>query len=246
MDTLQLPISFEAQMRKAREKFEPQLETLHLTENQINQQNLTELEGSLQHIDDTIKAPESFGTLKLTMTGTGIKIADSQNKNAFEVDIIPLLLERKKLILERIRELKAKEQIVGLRDLAGKSLDNEIRTKIESAINEFKKQSEASYMQSQEVDAKLQEEKSSEQQKARLSMEMAERKAEIWHKFLEKESVATLVGATILLLLTVIMVIAMFNELKTTEILNNAFMIILGFFFGQAASKKQDRPNQKT
>jgi hypothetical protein len=241
MDTLQLPISFEAQMRKAREKFEPQLETLHLTENQINQQNLTELEGSLQHIDDTIKAPESFGTLKLTMTGAGIKIADSQNKNAFEVDIIPLLLERKKLILERIRELKAKEQIVGLRDLAGKSLDNEIRTKIESAINEFKKQSEASYMQSQEVDARLQEEKYSEQQKARLSMEMAERKAEIWHKFLGKESVATLVGATILLLLTVIMVIAMFNELKITEILNNAFMIILGFFFSQAASKQQDR-----
>lgn len=241
-------LSIQEQKRKALEQFETQLEPLGLTKIQIDQQTLPELEASLERVNDAMKNPESFGVLRLQMTtDAGFLIVKGTTEAHFEIGIMPLLLERKKLIIERIRELKAKQHVDGLRDIAEEIPEGEVRTKIELRINELKTQSEALVRQAQEVDqARLQEEKLSQEQIARLEMEMKERKARIWKTYLERESVATIVGSFLLIIITVCLLIAMFTKVQSTDILNNAFLLILGYFFGQTVSKKQGTSGQNT
>jgi uncharacterized membrane protein len=52
---------------------------------------------------------------------------------------------------------------------------------------------------------------------------------------------ATLIGAVLLVVLTVVLVIAMFTRTTVPELISNAFLIILGYFFGQASSGKAKR-----
>jgi uncharacterized membrane protein len=234
-------ISFQEEKRKALEQFEDQLEPLDLTKIKIEQQNLSELESSLDRVNDAIKNPESFGVLRLKMVADlGLIVAKSQSEAQFEIGIMPLLLERKKLILERIRELKAMQNVESLRDIAEEIPEDEVRVKIESRIEELKRQSEDFIKEAQEVEqARQKEERLSQEQLARLEMEMKERRARIWQTFLEKESVATMIGSLLLIILTVCLVIAMFTKIQSTDILNNAFLLILGYFFGQTVSRRE-------
>jgi len=81
--------------------FEPQLIALGLSKDQIGSQTAEELKQSLERVNDAIQNPNSFGKLRLRMTaeaGWVIAKADSDS-NVEEVNILPLLLERKKLIL---------------------------------------------------------------------------------------------------------------------------------------------------
>jgi hypothetical protein len=49
---------------------------------------------------------------------------------------------------------------------------------------------------------------------------------------------ATYVGAFLLIILTIVQVAAMFSEtLHTSEIINNAFLLLLGYFFGQSVAR---------
>jgi Fe2+ transport system protein B len=73
----------------------------------------------------------------------------------------------------------------------------------------------------------------------RLSMEIERSRntANLLNKLLEKEVVATLIGAVLLLMLIIIFAKAMISGIPTSDILNNAFLLILGYFFGQTTSK---------
>ena len=63
-----------------------------------------------------------------------------------------------------------------------------------------------------------------------------------WTGFFAKESIATYVGALLLIALTVVQVTAMFlgNSYKS-EIIDNAFLLILGYFFGQSSGRAAAR-----
>lgn len=235
------------QQRKALEQFDAQLEPLGLTKEQIERQTLPELEGSLERINDAMKHPESFGIIKLKMiAGTGLVITSAQSEAHFEIGIMPVLLERKKFILERIRELKGEQNVESLRGIVEEMHESEVRVKLEKGIEELKNQSETLMRQTQEVEqARLQEERISHEKIARLEMEMKERRARIWQAFLEKESVATIIGSFLLIVLTICMIIAMFTSVQSTEILNNAFLLILGYFFGQTVGRSMSTSGNK-
>lgn len=57
------------------------------------------------------------------------------------------------------------------------------------------------------------------------------------NQLIQKEVVATLIGAFLLVMLIIIFGRAMTSGIPTTDILNNAFLLILGYFFGQTTSK---------
>ena len=92
--------------------FEPQLIALGLSSDQIGRQTKDELEQSLERVNEAIQNPNSFGTLRLQITAeTGWVIARTgSDSNVEEVNILPLLLERKKLILDRLRSLRVNEE----------------------------------------------------------------------------------------------------------------------------------------
>src|SRR5436305_4128294 len=95
--------------------FEPQLRKLGLSVDAINQQDLAELQESLDRVNEAIAHPESFGTWKLSVTASSVFIAKSDAH--VEVGVLPVLLERKRLILRRIAELRGDQKIGNLRDL---------------------------------------------------------------------------------------------------------------------------------
>lgn len=90
-----------------REFFDPQLDMIGLTIEKIYEQSLPVLHRSLDIINDAISKPESFGTLALGVDTDG-NLFISQGKtddNIHEIGILPILLERKILISERINSL---------------------------------------------------------------------------------------------------------------------------------------------
>src|SRR6516162_9281300 len=99
--------------------FETQLESIGLARSQLAQQNIPELEDSLVRVDDALRAPESFGVLRLSVTAEAtVFIAKSNTGSShIEVGVVPQLLERKKMIVERLRLLRAQRPKQNLVDL---------------------------------------------------------------------------------------------------------------------------------
>jgi predicted nucleotide-binding protein len=88
--------------------FEQRLQAIGLSADQISNQSLVELEDSLEQIDAAISKPEAFGVFNIKMTAdAGAIIAAGSAESHVTYGILPLLLSRKRLIVSRIRELKA-------------------------------------------------------------------------------------------------------------------------------------------
>jgi len=81
--------------KEARILFEPSLRAVGLGVEQIKSQTERELRQSLQKLYETIKNPEAFGELEIQSVGNEVKLITS---------ILPILLERKKIVLDRINE----------------------------------------------------------------------------------------------------------------------------------------------
>jgi hypothetical protein len=71
-----------------------------------------------------------------------------------------------------------------------------------------------------------------------VKVKLMERRWKIWEKLLARDSVATAVGAFLLVSMPFIIFLAMIFGWAVPEVLQNAFLIILGYFFGQTASKR--------
>ena len=74
------------------------------------------------------------------------------------------------------------------------------------------------------------------QARAEIDIKRAKNRSEIWQSWLARESVASIIGGVLLVLITIILLIAMFFKLTIPDIISNSFLVILGYFFGQATS----------
>ena len=72
-------------------------------------------------------------------------------------------------------------------------------------------------------------------------VEIDERRWQMRKSLLEREPAAVLIGAVLLVVMTLALLIAMFTHTSTPEIVSSAFLLILGFFFGQTAGGKRGR-----
>jgi len=231
--------TFQEQLEKSKSQFESQLIRLELGKEQIESQTLPELEQSLERVNDAIAHPDSFGTVKLKVVADlGFVIAKTGTEANYEIGVLPVLLERKKMIIDRIRQLKGEQKIETLNDEIKNVPQDDVRVKLEKQLEELKAESLRYNQQAKEVEqARLQEQLNAQEKMRRLEQEMAERKAKTWQSYFRRELMATIVGSVLLLILAATQLIAMFQKLQTTEIVNNAFLIILGYFFGQTVNR---------
>jgi hypothetical protein len=130
------------QLRKGlRSFFMEQLKTLSLTTEQISTQTSEELETSLETVNDAIERADSFGVFSVRMSAEGgAIIATSKTESHFEMGILPLLLEAKKLILERLAELRKQEHIENLEQLVNRVSDNSLREKLSLELSNLNSQ----------------------------------------------------------------------------------------------------------
>jgi predicted MPP superfamily phosphohydrolase len=97
--------------------FEPQLVALGLSEDQISQQTLMELKRSLETVSDALDNSAGFGVLRLAVQADmGMVIVQSDTRYHIEMTIVPILLERKRMILDRIDILRNRQEKVELQE----------------------------------------------------------------------------------------------------------------------------------
>jgi hypothetical protein len=155
----------------------------------------------------------------------------TNSEGQMSVGILPVLLERKCLILRRISVLRPEEQLSDLKTAVVDSvIDPKARESLLESIEKSKREAVA-HVQS----LQLQAEQTFQQREYAmlLGLEMTERKSAIYRSWFERESVASIMGA-LLLSLGIALVIAMFTHTIVPQIITSSFLLILGYFFGQA------------
>ncbi|MER6952501.1 hypothetical protein [Streptomyces sp. NPDC000618] len=121
--------------------FEATLRQLRLTVDQITAQSLAELQTSLETVNTAIEHPDSFPVARVELaakSGTVVFVlADKAADAQMELGILPTLLERKTLILERINSLRPAEQIKDFRQEVSVSVtDPETREHLLKVLDE--------------------------------------------------------------------------------------------------------------
>jgi hypothetical protein len=89
---------------------------------------------------------------------------------------------------------------------------------------------------------KLELESARERDRNKMLMEKSRNTANILSQFLQKDLVATIVGAALLIMLVTG---SMFTGVLSSGIIDNAFLLILGYFFGQTAGKSTSSQEQR-
>jgi hypothetical protein len=224
--------------------FEPQLARLGLSVEQIEKQNLEELRESLDKVNEAISHPENFGTVKLTFTAdAGLALVAARQEAHLEIGILQLLLERKSLILSRIKILVGEGTIESLADLVGSVPDPGLRGKLQTELSAIAEQSRhLAEQESAVARAQSKQIATRDEALATLRAELFERRLKAWTSFFARESMATYVGAFLLIVLAAVQVVAMFSATEhKSEIISNAFLLLLGYFFGQNTSRTDRR-----
>ena len=105
----------------AEQFFDDQLRGLGLTLDQIASQSLQELEETLAAADEAIANPAGFATISVKVAISGaVIVATAQTDAQFTWTILPFLLERKRVVLARIKELGGSAEVAKLsRSAAG-------------------------------------------------------------------------------------------------------------------------------
>jgi predicted nucleotide-binding protein len=124
--------------------FEPYLADLQLSKPAIMKQDQEGLRLSLATLDTLIGHPEQFGLFrfKVAVLAGALTpvIAKSPSEAQFEIGILPLLLSRKRLVLDRIRDLKGRREVENLADLVEQVSDEASREALREELSSLRKQ----------------------------------------------------------------------------------------------------------
>lgn len=231
-------------LERARTYFEPQLRALGLSESQIENQNLPELEESLTKINDLIAHPDALGRYVLTASISLIVKTDAQA----EVGPLLVLLERKGLILKRITALRQAQGLAEFRSVVSSAAGDPAAA--EDLINRFEDRLSERLEEERSIQRQVVETEEARRNAMLFDIEVQKKQSEIkkqksdmYRAWLERESIASIVGAVLLLGLGIAMVVAMFVGTATTEIVASSFLLILGYFFGQTTSSRPGATN---
>ena len=201
--------------------------------------SLEELEDTIDRLNAAIANPDQFPRVKLSLSAGKLQAVVTDGGEQGQFGVLPTLLEQKGVILARIRELRGKEQIESLQDLIGQVSDPDVRVALKQQLTELERASGELRGQARELALAQASARDDQERSLRLlKVEVMERRWAVWQKFLARESIATLVGAILLIALTALMGIAMFTHVAPIEVLSNSFLMILGYFFGQASGQR--------
>jgi hypothetical protein len=173
----------------------------------------------------------------LTYSATGSAfIVKSASEAIVEVGILPILLERKRLILERISALTSSESLMALKESVSRVTDPDVRLSLETQIENYEAQSEQLRQETVETEAQKAEAITSAQAET-LKVNIFKERANVWLQILGRESVASVVGALLLITFAIAVIVAMFTHVAASTVISDSFLLILGYFFGQGVAR---------
>jgi hypothetical protein len=210
------------------------LDQTNLSEEQIQAQTLPELKQSLERMNQLIE------NLKKSIGATHFK---SELVGQASIYTMPLLLERQKMVIDRIRQLESEEEITKLVIVARSDAATDVEQGIANiqSMNEtwvaVSLENERARNEALEAANKISEETLHHQDKAAA----ARGRWPALPKFIENESVPTIISAFLVVIIVICLLVFSLFHVTTPQILNDAFLVILGYFFGQAIAKATAR-----
>jgi hypothetical protein len=148
--------------------------------------------------------------------------------------IAELLLKRTEA--EQTLDLQNRKNIKNLRELVEKYSPGEKQGEL--LIAELDKMEEELKTARSETH-KLDREIARETSLATLRRESFESRWKLFRQMLERESIASIMGALLMMFITLAIITGMFTGIAAPDILGNAFLVILGYFFGQSVQRAQ-------
>ncbi|MBR7838604.1 hypothetical protein KDL01_35380 [Actinospica durhamensis] len=227
------------------------LRDLKLTDESIDAQDLHQLEDSLALVNDAIQHSDRFSTYSVEITPQGTVLTSNSDRAHLTVGIMPFLLHAKTRILDRMRELRSQEDLSSLREEVVENIaDPSERERVESVFQareeagaEAKQRLAREAVETAAQEARLHHD--IQERKERLDVEMRFRRSEIRRSYLQRDMIAGAVGPILLLGLAATIVTAMFNRVVVSGTVSDSFLLILGYFFGNATNQKQGAAGKK-
>ena len=218
----------------------PYLQAMKLSEEQIDYQDLDDLQVSLKTIEQAISNSEGWPRFGVKIDSkAGLILTKASAENHFQVTALPILLEHKRFILERIKHLSNQEKIGALRGLIKNVDDEDIREKIGKEVDDLALENRRSEEQILEI-KEVQHETQLDFQNRINELNLFKEKSKVYLSFLDREPAATVLGAILLIVFGISLIVFVFIRTPIPDIISGTFFTILGYFFGQSSSR-QDR-----
>ncbi|MEU0542873.1 hypothetical protein ABZ319_23675 [Nocardia sp. NPDC005978] len=186
-----------------------------------------QLEAELGEVNDFIERSSmlSYGTHSelLRVRVDGVPVSFKQATSA--------MLVRKQQLELALASRAAEEQVAKVKErLEHRVSDLDVREELSELLTEAQRRQS-------ELDALLKEAGAVQDREIR-NVEIQERRWKMRWSLLQREPVAVLVGALLLVVFSGVVVVAMWTHTDVPEVVINMLLLILGFFFGQSSSGK--------
>lgn len=130
---------------------------------------------------------------------------------------------------------EGKKSINSLRQLVEQLPEGVDKERLLEELKKSEEQTAAAQSETRKFDQEIERETRS----AAIKRETFESKWKLFRQILERESIASIMGALLMLFITLAIIIGMFTGIAAPDILGNAFLVILGYFFGQSVQRAQ-------
>ena len=207
----------------------------HLSRAEIETQSPAELEASLKRVDKLIadRTPltrrvqkQADGSWTLFEAGD----VEPAGSNPISIPIDRLLDLRNQILEQLVKEAEPEkaEDFIALRT------ESEARREEQKYAQELE-------VQRWELEA--------DERRSGLVLRQQEAEAALkrqwWQTRLSRDSIAAIVGGVLLVGFAITVIVAMFTDTATSDVVQNSFLLILGYFFGAAAGRRPASPSHE-
>ncbi|KYH07142.1 hypothetical protein A1704_00230 [Chryseobacterium cucumeris] len=219
--------------------FEDLLKDLKLDTRTISVLEQNELEEKLKLIDDLLSNEDFINKHSFVYTNKeNFSINNvGDNFTGFNVSIKYKLNDIKDYIQIRINQLKSSSRVNSINELVDGLPENSVKEELLREIQDLKQQNEVSEQllkQHQQIKSDI----NSEKEFLTAKTQSWKDKSDVILKFLDRESIASIVGSVLLLFMGICLLVMMFLEREPIKIVESAFLLILGYFFGHSKNNK--------
>ncbi|MFD0366316.1 hypothetical protein ACFQZZ_33190 [Nocardia sp. GCM10030253] len=193
----------------------------------LHEKSLPELKANLLSTDHMIK----------TLTDQTTDFSDPRARN-----LMGMLFARRNLALARIAVLSQRTQVQEFKAAVDEKVeDSAVRQELTDKLTEISARRTEPLAEQER--AALRQLEGYEARK-RLDLEQKKHTWALRLALLERDPAAVLIGGLLLVALTAALITGMFTHTGVPEIVSSAFLLILGFFFGQSNNRGGKPPSE--
>jgi hypothetical protein len=227
--------------------WESELASQRLSEADIDAQSSGDLADSLTRLDELLKDPRLLSPLWIDMSSESpITYTDEKSAPNHAIEMTPesLLRGRRAQILRKSKLANEAAKAELFHELDENSLDGVEKQSIEDKLERLDVEEvhlDELRNEGNALDARRKFE--NEMERRRFDLVAEKTRFGLRSQWRSRESIAAIVGGALLISFAITAIVAMFTGTEITDVVQNSFLLILGYFFGAAVGRRPDGAN---